>query len=255
MDLGAGYREWAPPSGLGGAVACVWARVAANAPEPTSTLVLPDACSDLIWSAGRGVHVAGPDTAPWLSQLDPGGVLVGVRFAPGAGGPALRMPLDDLRDQRVPLDDVVPQLGTALPGDLPPAAALDRLLEIAAAMVSAGPPDLTVQAATRLLADPHTSVADACERVGLSERQLRRRCRQAVGYGPKTLQRILRFRRFVAWTDTGPASDLAGIAATAGYADQAHLTRECRDLAGMTPAALVARSRSGQGRSHAMSPL
>ena len=66
------------------------------------------------------------------------------------------------------------------------------------------------------------------------------------------LQRILRFRRFVAWTAqppspgrdlSGPASNLAGLAAAAGYADQAHLTRECRDLAGMTPTALQRRSR------------
>ncbi len=248
MDLGAGYREWAAPSGLGDAVACVWVRVAAaGESEPTPTLVLPDACSDLIWSAGQGVHVAGPDTAPWVAQLEPGGVLVGVRFAPGAGGPALRMPLDALRDQRVPLDDVVPGVGTVVAADLAPPAALDRLLEIAATMVSAGPPDSTVQAATCFLADPRTSVAQVCGRVGLSERQLRRRCRQAVGYGPKTLQRVLRFRRFLAWTDAAPVSDLAGIAAAAGYADQAHLARDCRDLAGMTPTALVARSRSPQG--------
>ena len=259
MDLSAGYREWAPPDGLGDAVACVWARILpADDPDPAPTLVMPDACSDVIWQQGRGVSVAGPDTAPWETHLGPGTVLIGVRFSPGAGGPALRLPLDALQDQRVPLDDVVPGVARGVDGDLPPAVALERLLDIAAAMVVAGPPDRAVQGATRLLADPGTSVADACDRVGLSERQLRRRCRQAVGYGPKTLQRILRFRRFVAWTApagagpaldlagpalnlAGPALNLAGIAAAAGYADQAHLTRECRDLAGMTPTALVAR--------------
>jgi AraC-like DNA-binding protein len=79
---------------------------------------------------------------------------------------------------------------------------------------------------------------------------LRRRCQDAVGYGPKTLQRVLRFRRFVAQIDAAAgnpragAGDLATIAARAGYADQAHLTRECRRLAGLTPAAL-ARQRAG----------
>jgi methylphosphotriester-DNA--protein-cysteine methyltransferase len=82
---------------------------------------------------------------------------------------------------------------------------------------------------------------------------LRRRCHDAVGYGPKTLQRVLRFRRFVSRIDAlshDPASpaqarldradlDLAGLAAQAGYADQAHLTRECGSLAGLTPAALA----------------
>jgi AraC-like DNA-binding protein len=75
-------------------------------------------------------------------------------------------------------------------------------------------------------------------------RQLRRRCHAVVGYGPKTLQRVLRFRRFVARLDAGPPNgqdihDLAALAALAGYADQAHLTRECRALAGLTPGALA----------------
>jgi len=54
-----------------------------------------------------------------------------------------------------------------------------------------------------------------------------------------------RVRRFVAQIDAaagnprGPARDLATMAAQAGYADQAHLTRECRALAGLTPAALA----------------
>jgi AraC-like DNA-binding protein len=65
-----------------------------------------------------------------------------------------------------------------------------------------------------------------------------------VGYGPKTLQRVLRFRRFVSRIDAGlPAGaerhDLATLAVQAGYADQAHLTRECQALAGLTPAALA----------------
>jgi AraC-like DNA-binding protein len=71
--------------------------------------------------------------------------------------------------------------------------------------------------------------------LGLSERQLRRRFHAAAGYGPKMLQRVLRFRRFLAAADR----DLARAALDAGYADQSHLTRECAQLAGRTPAALL----------------
>jgi len=81
------------------------------------------------------------------------------------------------------------------------------------------------------------------DRLGLGERQLRRRFADAVGYGPKTLQRVLRFQRFVALAtggEPGGRPDLARLALEAGYADQAHLTRECRRLAGLPPAALLA---------------
>jgi transcriptional regulator GlxA family with amidase domain len=79
----------------------------------------------------------------------------------------------------------------------------------------------------------------------VSERQLRRRFDAAVGYGPKTLQRVLRFRRVIDLLTAAPgATDLADLAVLAGYADQAHLTRETTRLAGLPPAAL-ARSLAG----------
>ena len=49
----------------------------------------------------------------------------------------------------------------------------------------------------------------------------------------------MRFRRFLALGEAG-GGGLATLAAVAGYADQAHLNRECRRLAGRTPAELVA---------------
>ena len=112
-----------------------------------------------------------------------------------------------------------------------------------AALVADGAPDPAVTQAARLLHDPQARAEDVASDVGLSMRQLRRRCHAAVGYGPKTLQRVLRFRRFVSRIDAspdGPAGlDLSAIAAAAGYADQAHLTRECGKLSGLTPAALA----------------
>lgn len=58
------------------------------------------------------------------------------------------------------------------------------------------------------------------------------------------MRRVLRFRRFVSWADAGArGGDLAGVAFGLGYADQAHLTRDCVRLAGLTPAALLAARR------------
>jgi AraC-like DNA-binding protein len=99
-----------------------------------------------------------------------------------------------------------------------------------------------VTRAATLLRDPSARTEDVAEDVGLSVRQLRRRCHAAAGYGPKTLQRVLRFQRFVRMLDAaapGRPPGLASAAARAGYADQAHLTRECAALSGLTPAALA----------------
>ena len=58
---------------------------------------------------------------------------------------------------------------------------------------------------------------------------------EGVGYGPKTLQRIFRFQRMVGQLH---AAD-TGLAGLAGYADQAHLSRESRRLAGLSPGQLA----------------
>ncbi|MEU8637606.1 helix-turn-helix domain-containing protein [Amycolatopsis sp. NPDC048633] len=67
----------------------------------------------------------------------------------------------------------------------------------------------------------------------VSERRLRRRFVQAVGYGPATYLRVSRFQRAVALAPR--VAGLAALAAAAGYSDQAHLSRDCRALTGLTP--------------------
>ncbi|MEV5769093.1 helix-turn-helix domain-containing protein, partial [Micromonospora sp. NPDC052213] len=66
-----------------------------------------------------------------------------------------------------------------------------------------------------------------------------RRSRHLFGYGPKTLARILRMGRALALARAG--TPLAEVAARCGYADQAHLTRDVRDLAGVPPTVLLSR--------------
>jgi AraC-like DNA-binding protein len=243
-DLPPGYREWPAPAALRHSVACLWAQVSPDGDADRETLVLPDACTDLIWEQGRGAYVAGPDTGPAPAVMKAGTVVIGVRFRPCAGGPALGVPLSELRDQRVGLSDLRRRDARRLPGTLDPDTAATRALELAAALVADGDPDPAARRAAALLADPRARAEDVAAEVGLSLRQLRRRYHAVVGYGPKTLQRVLRFRRFVAQLDLGlpagqDAHDLATLAAQAGYADQAHLTRECRALAGLTPAVLA----------------
>lgn len=72
------------------------------------------------------------------------------------------------------------------------------------------------------------------ERSGWSRKHLASRFRDEIGLTPKAVARIARFGHAqdrARETDTG----WAGIAAECGYSDQAHLVREFRDLAGLTP--------------------
>lgn len=233
------YTEREAPVALREAVACLWSSVSAT---DTTTLVLPDGCIDLIWEQGKGAYVAGPDTGAAPATSRGGAALFGVRFRPSAGGPVLGLPLSELRDRRVDLKDLLPADAKRLSGTLDPARAAELTLDLAGRLVADRAIDPAMAYAARMLRDPRVRTEHVAAEIGLSMRQLRRRSHDTVGYGPKTLQRILRFRRFVSSVDAGE-KDLAAIAVEVGYADQAHLTRECAVLSGLTPAAL-ARMRS-----------
>ena len=78
-------------------------------------------------------------------------------------------------------------------------------------------------------------IGKLAEEVGWSRRHLATRFRDQVGLAPKPTARVLRFRRAAALLRRADAGTISGVAATCGYADHAHLTREFGELAGCTP--------------------
>jgi AraC-like DNA-binding protein len=78
-------------------------------------------------------------------------------------------------------------------------------------------------------------VAELARQVGLSRRHLTARFTGEYGITPKQASRLVRFSTARALV-TGARPVLADVAARCGYADQAHLTREWRELAGVPPA-------------------
>jgi AraC-like DNA-binding protein len=244
------YREHSPAADLTQVVACTWEREVPRLDASPDVRVLPDGCVDLIWREGE-LLVAGPDRGHFLSPLRAGTHLTGVRLRPGMAGLVLALPAGELRDRRVGMEYVWGREGAELGDRLGSAAGPDErrgLLEeiVRSRLADAARPDELVAAATRVLGGPGVRVGELGFRLGLSERHLRRRFNEAVGYGPKTLDRVLRFQRLL--TSAGAVRDgseqLARLAAGLGYSDQAHLTRECRALSGLTPRQLI-RSRSG----------
>ena len=107
-----------------------------------------------------------------------------------------------------------------------------------------------MSATRRWLSSPSTTASAIAD---LSSRQLQRRFQSAVGYGPKAFQRIVRLQRLLDLSAREAArnSGLAALSDAAGYADQAHMSREVRDLTGRLPSSLLA----GSGSTLAMSDL
>jgi AraC-like DNA-binding protein len=118
------------------------------------------------------------------------------------------------------------------------------------------PDSLVAEAVRRLMPWRPMAIGPLTEDLAISESQLRRRFLAEVGIGPKTLQRALRFQGYLALAQAArPGSRVADLAADVGYADHAHLGRECLRLTGLTPRALLgdASGRCGCGHDHAAS--
>jgi AraC-like DNA-binding protein len=232
--------------------ATVWTRRAET--ETRNYRILPDGCLDLIWS-DDGLLVAGPDTGPYVGRSAPGASFVGLRFDPGIGPTVLGVPADALTDRRLPASDLWPtpyvdelteRLAAAdRPGRVLESIAIERLTRV-------GPAD---PVATAIADDLRAgrSVAETARQTGFSERQLHRRCLAAFGYGPKTLARVLRLGRALTLARSG--MPLADVGVNAGYADQAHLSREVRSLTGVSPRTLLAQSPSDGSAAKRSTPL
>jgi AraC-like DNA-binding protein len=76
--------------------------------------------------------------------------------------------------------------------------------------------------------------------VGYSRRHLGELFRRELGLSPKVAARVLRFERSRRLIERAQPTNLAGVAAASGYYDQAHLTREWREMAGCTPTTWIA---------------
>jgi AraC-like DNA-binding protein len=150
------------------------------------------------------------------------------------------VPAHELRDRRLPLDALWPaaearRLAEKVAAAADPGAALESIAADRLARVEPPDPAVAYIVARLRAGAPIAAVADA---VGLSPRQLHRRSLAVFGYGPKTLARVLRLDGALRLARGG--TPFATVAATAGYADQAHLARDVKALAGLPLGAVLA---------------
>lgn len=241
------YCEMAAPVGLEERVACLWVRAAGDA---DTILVIPDGCVDLIWRTDGRLTIAGPDRGPVEHERPAGAGYVGIRFRPGTAGATLGVDVSAILDRHVDAHDLWGATGRRLAERLEAApdarAQLSTLVEAVAQRADAQRVDPDVASVAADLSTGVAGVSDAVRATGLSERHLRRRFHTQVGYGPKTFARVMRLQRFLDAARRRPPG-LAALAAEAGYADQAHLAREARRLAGLPPSALLAHGATPAG--------
>jgi AraC-like DNA-binding protein len=207
----------------------------------TSRRVLPVTMSTLIIDVSRQVRVlTGARAAAALYDREPWSHGVAIGLTPAGSLALLGIPAAELTGETVPLDgrrfELLAERLAAAP-DWP--ARFDVLDAVLGSWCSPVAEDLVTQAWWRL----HDSagrlpIGRLAEEFGVSRRHLEYGFRRSVGLTPKTVARIVRFQHAVDLLGR-PHATLGG-AVACGYADQPHLTREFRALAGLRPGELFA---------------
>ena len=194
-------------------------------------LTLPDVCCDLLWLDGR-VYVLGPLTCA-IDAVGVGQDVSVLRLDPQVARHWLGVPLEQLADRVIPLDDIGVSLSSTAAARFETGCAAG--LVGAHRLVPESLSDIRVREARSRLRRGHRVGAVALA-VGVSERQLERLFADLTGLTPRAFKRILRFRRAI--FAVGRGAGLASVAVDSGYADQAHFSREVRELTGHAPRSL-----------------
>ncbi len=193
-----------------------------------------------------GSLIAGLEDGPRIADHPGGQEAIRLELTPLGAYRLFALPMRELTNTVVELTDVLgPRAGELVERlshardwaerfDLLDAALLGRLGE--------GPaPAHEVAHAWQLLerSGGTIPVARIAQEIGWSHGYLVRKFTQQIGLTPKMSGRVLRFHRAIGLMARG-AVDLSALTATCGFYDQAHLNREFRALAAITPGQIVA---------------
>jgi AraC-like DNA-binding protein len=189
--------------------------------------------------------VVGPRThAVWLrfqGTVDQ----VNVSFFPGAAGAFVRVAMPELVGRMAAPDEIWPRDFREAVAELQPLPTAQRISGLAnlllARLEPRCEPDPRVREAVRLIraSRGRVTVRWLAGRLDLSVSQLERSFTRHVGLGPKVLARQTRVSALAAEAVPQANRRWALLAASYGYADQAHLARDLRDLTGLTPSGLA----------------
>lgn len=217
--------RWEVSQELSAFVAHIWqVRWSLSAGVEHTQPTLPDPVVHVAFEGGQA-HIHGPLSHRFQRRLEGSGQVLGVRFRAAAFRAVWEQPLWTLRDRILPLQ--TPEIRE-------PEEALRWLEDFVPTALDPALARLRDHVETLLSADEVTRVPTAAQALGVSERTLQRRHKDAVGWTPLEVLRRRRVKALLAALDAGER-ELAELAYRLGYADQAHLSRDFKGLIGRTP--------------------
>lgn len=251
------YQTYTPPENLQAFVKCFWTLEAPQETLPAKQRIVPDGCMEMIFHLGDlyrqytsetdfivqpRCFVFGQITAPL--DIEPTGIthIFSVRFHPEGFIPFSRLPLAQMENRAVPLEELFGQDGLLLEQQVLQAGTHAARLQLvsdflSARLLSSESIDRTVKSCVEVMLQlgGQLSVGALSAQTNTNRRQLERKFSSAIGLSPKQLSKIIRLQAALKMLASNQFTSLSALAYENDYYDQAHFIRDFKEFTGMSP--------------------
>lgn len=202
---------------------------------------LYDVSGSLPTTSTRGQVLCGARSSYMVTDTRDMVTTLGIQFKPGGAFPFLPVPVSELNEQCIGLDDILGRQANQLREQLlacPAPHAKFAVIErwLLSRLRGASEPHPAVDfAISRFLDGPSSKVSDLLQPIGYSQRHFNQLFANRVGLTPKLFLRVRRFQRAIALVGTRAHIEWSDVALDCGYYDQSHFVHDFRSFSGITP--------------------
>jgi len=253
------YQTFEPHKDLSAFVKCYWVLKIPKQSHPQRQRIVPDGCIEMIFTPGEPVKRYLPDDSYILQPramvlgqiteplyIEPIGRVdvFSVRFYPGGFMPFVTLPLTDMENRDVELEELFGKDGVSLEHNVLGAGTTsERIQHVETFLLDKLKDAKTIHHIVKSTVDAilssggRLSVEQVSKEVVASRRQLERRFSSAVGLSPKQLAKIIRLQTALKMLLNGEATSLTDLSYENGYYDQAHFIKDFKEFTGLSPKA------------------
>jgi len=251
------YKTYVPDTRLSEYIKCYWTLNAPAEHTPEKQRIVPDGCMEMIFhikdfyrqyqADGNSIvqprcFVFGQITQPL--DIEPTGEtgIFSVRFQPEGFTAFAAMPVGNMENRAVPLEELFGDEGVQLAEPVLQADSTEQRIEIVEAflrskLITAESVQMLIKSSVEMIMrlNGQVSVDALSDSMQVNRRQLERKFAGAIGLSPKQLSKIVRLQAALKILSAQTFDNLTAVAHEGNYYDQAHFIKDFREFTGMSP--------------------
>ncbi|AZA76648.1 AraC family transcriptional regulator [Chryseobacterium sp. G0186] len=249
------YQTFQPHPDLESLIKCYWTLNSPREDVPQSQTIVPDGCMEMIFHHGDlykqyidGEAIVQPRNCVFGQltqplQIEPTGVtgIFSVRFHHNGFIPFATIPINNMDDKAIPLEELFGTAGTELGQKVFLSKTTIEKIELVENFLrerlNPETIDRIVQSTVDILLhyNGQISVNELSKQSNINRRQLERRFSSTIGLSPKQLSKTIRLQSVLKHLLNNEYTSLTALAYDAEYYDQAHFIKDFKEFTGLTP--------------------